>query len=112
MDRSEVTTFVRIDSFNDSSIDTLVYCFTVSTNWGEWLKIKEKLTYKFKEIVEEASSGFAFSNGSLYVEILPGGSPEPLISPVDIIVGSDRSKRLSIKATGLAASILYRQRRA
>ena len=39
----EVSTFVRIDSFNDSSIDIMLYCFTKTTNWGEWLQIKEKL---------------------------------------------------------------------
>ena len=27
----EVSTFVRIDSFNDSSIDIMLYCFTVTT---------------------------------------------------------------------------------
>jgi len=89
-DRSEVSTFVRIDSFNDSSIDILVYCFTASTNWGEWLEIKEKLAYKIKEIVEEAGSGFAFPSRTLYVETLPGGSPEPFIPPQDTTDGLDR----------------------
>ncbi|MEL6258037.1 MAG: mechanosensitive ion channel family protein, partial [Pseudomonadota bacterium] len=32
----ETALFVRIDSFNDSSIDFLIYCFTKTTNWGEW----------------------------------------------------------------------------
>lgn len=35
---TEVSTFVRVDSFNDSSIDFLIYCFTKTTNWGECRK--------------------------------------------------------------------------
>lgn len=64
----EVATFVRIDSFNDSSIDILLYCFTYTTVWGEWLEIKERLAYKIKEIVEVAGAGFAFPSRSLYLE--------------------------------------------
>lgn len=64
----EVATFVRIDSFNDSSIDILLYCFTNTIVWGDWLEIKERLAYRIKEIVEEAGAGFAFPSRSLYLE--------------------------------------------
>src|SRR3546814_4513184 len=53
---SEVATFVRIDSFSDSSIDILVYCFTRTITWGEWLAIKEGLAYRIKEVVEGAGT--------------------------------------------------------
>ena len=72
----EVSTFVRIDKFNDSSIDIMLYCFTRTTNWGEWLEIKESLAYKIKDIVEGAGTGFAFPSQSLYVESLPEGTPD------------------------------------
>ncbi|MEE8270724.1 MAG: mechanosensitive ion channel family protein, partial [Alphaproteobacteria bacterium] len=77
----DVATFVRIDSFNDSSIDIMLYCFTVTTNWGEWLAIKEQLAYRIKEIVEGAGSGFAFPSQSLYVETVPSEAPEPFVPP-------------------------------
>ena len=80
-DPRDVATFVRIDSFNDSSIDIMVYCFTKTTNWGEWLVIKEALAYRIKEIVEGARSGFAFPSRSLYVEALPGSGPETFSPP-------------------------------
>ena len=67
----DVATFVRIDRFSDSSIDILLYCFTVTTDWGEWLEIKESLALKIKDIVESAGTGFAFPSRSLYVESLP-----------------------------------------
>lgn len=77
----DVSTFVRIDSFNDSSIDIMVYCFTKTTNWGEWLKVKEALAYRIKEIVEGAGTGFAFPSRSLYVEALPNDTPEVFAPP-------------------------------
>ncbi len=67
----EASTFVRIDKFNDSSIDILVYCFTKTKVWGEWLEAKETLAYRIKEIVEGAGTGFAFPSKSVYVETLP-----------------------------------------
>ena len=72
----EVSTFVRIDSFGDSSIDIMVYCFTKTTVWGEWLAAKERLAYRVKEIVAEAKSDFAFPSTSLYVESYPSDQPE------------------------------------
>lgn len=77
-DPAEVSTFVRIDKFSDSSIDIMLYCFTRTTQWGEWLQVKEKLAYKIKEIVEGEGSSFAFPSRSLYVEALPASEqPEP-----------------------------------
>jgi MscS family membrane protein len=87
-DPSEASTFVRIDRFSESSIDIMLYCFTITTNWGEWLEIKEALAYRIKEIVEGAGSGFAFPSRSLYVEALPGGSPEPFVPPEPISAGA------------------------
>jgi MscS family membrane protein len=79
----EVATFVRIDAFNDSSIDIMLYCFTRTTDWGEWLEIKEGLAYRVKEIVEGAGSGFAFPSQSVYVESLPPDRPETFVPPSD-----------------------------
>jgi MscS family membrane protein len=64
----EVSTFMRVDSFGPSSIDFMLYCFTRTTNWGEWLAIKEELAFSLKAIVEEAGTGFAFPSSSIYIE--------------------------------------------
>lgn len=81
----ETSTFVRVDSFNASSIDIMLYCFTRTRNWGEFLEIKERLAYRIKEIVEDAGTGFAFPSQSLYVETLPKGAdtPEVFNPPTD-----------------------------
>lgn len=71
---TEVATFVRIDSFNDSSIDLMLYCFTKTTDWGEWLEIKETFALEIKDIVQSSGSSFAFPSQSIYLETLPGGA--------------------------------------
>jgi MscS family membrane protein len=77
----EVATFVRVDRFSDSSIDIMLYCFTKTTVWGEWLAIKEELAYKIKEIVAAAGTSFAFPSQSVYVEDLPSEQPEVFVPP-------------------------------
>jgi MscS family membrane protein len=77
----EVPTFVRIDRFSDSSIDIMVYCFTKTTVWGEWLAIKENLAFAIKEIVEGAGAGFAFPSRSIYIETVPSESAERFVPP-------------------------------
>ncbi len=74
-----VSTFVRIDRFSDSSIDILIYCFTKTTVWGEWLAIKETLACEIKRIVETAGASFAFPSQSVYVETLPSETPEVFV---------------------------------
>jgi len=59
---------VRLEGFADSSISLLIYCFTNTRIWTEYLAIKEKLAFRVKEIVEEAGAAFAFPSQSLYLE--------------------------------------------
>jgi MscS family membrane protein len=61
-------TFVRLDQFNDSSIDILVYCFTSTNDWEKFLIIKEKLAFKIKSEVERLELSFAFPSQSIYIE--------------------------------------------
>ena len=77
----EVPLFVRIDRFSDSSIDMLLYCFTRTTVWGEWLEIKEELAIAIKDIVESEGAGFAFPSQSLYIETAPGSGPDLYTPP-------------------------------
>lgn len=79
-----VPLFVRVDSFGPSSIDIMVYCFTKTKVWGEWLAVKEALAYRIKQIVEGAGTGFAFPSQSIYVETLP--------PPIDEIVASRKDE--------------------
>lgn len=79
--KTDVSTFVRIDSFGDSSINIMVYCFTITTKWGEYLEIKERLAYKVMDIVHGAGAAFAFPSQSIYVESLPGDDAPEIFQP-------------------------------
>lgn len=80
---SSAATFVRVDSFGGSSINFMVYCFTVTTVWEEWLIAKEKLAYAIMDVVYGAGSSFAFPSTSLYLESLPEGTPDLFLPPED-----------------------------
>ena len=60
--------FVKVEKFNDSSIDILINAFTETNDWGEYLKVKENLAYLIKDIVENNDSAFAFPSKSIYIE--------------------------------------------
>ena len=76
----EATLFVVTDSFNASSIDIMIYCFTKTTNWGEWLEIKQEFAYAIKHIVESSGSSFAFPSMSIYRGV-GADEPEAYIPP-------------------------------
>ena len=62
------TLLVYLDNFSDSSIDILIYTFSKTTNWEEWLKVKQDILYKIWEILEENNLEFAFPSQSIYLE--------------------------------------------
>ncbi|MDD3505968.1 MAG: mechanosensitive ion channel family protein, partial [Sulfurimonas sp.] len=62
------TLFVFLDEFAPSSINILIYCFTKSVVWSEWLEVKEDILFKIMEILEKNSLEFAFPSMSIYKE--------------------------------------------
>ena len=54
------TQMVYFDRYNDYSMDILIYCFSRSINWEEWLKVKEDLLYKIHEILTNNNLQFAY----------------------------------------------------
>ena len=62
------TIFVRFDSFNNSSLDIFIFCFTNTTVWGEFLQVKEDVNFKIMEILEEEGVSVAFPSRSIYFE--------------------------------------------
>ena len=64
----DVLLSVKIDQFAASSIDIKLICFTKTSNFKEWLNIKDKLAVEIKNIVERNKASFAFPSTSIYVE--------------------------------------------
>lgn len=60
--------FVRVEKFNDSSIDILVCTFTNTNDWEDYLKIKEDFVIAIRDIVKINHSDFAYPSQSIYIE--------------------------------------------
>jgi len=62
------TLLVYFNQFGDSSLDILVYCFTKTVRWAEWLEIQEDVYLKIIDIVQSHGGDFAFPSRTVYIE--------------------------------------------
>jgi MscS family membrane protein len=62
------TLLVYFDAFGDSSLNIMVYCFTKTTVWAEWLAAQQEIYLKIIEIVHSNGADFAFSSETLYMQ--------------------------------------------
>ncbi|MDM8569629.1 mechanosensitive ion channel family protein [Thiotrichales bacterium HSG1] len=74
-DSSKAIMLVHLVELNNNSIDILLYYFTKTTNWQDWMQIKEQNLLKFMEIIEKEGVSFAFPIQQVYVEKLPDNFP-------------------------------------
>ena len=66
------TLLVYLNDYGDSAINILVYCFSKSTDWEEWLRVKQDVMVKISEIFTKNNLTFAFPSRTLYF----GDEPE------------------------------------
>ncbi|GAB6074843.1 mechanosensitive ion channel family protein [Nautilia lithotrophica] len=59
---------IYFDEYQDSSLSIFCYFFTKTAVWDDYLKIREDVNFKIKEIVEKNGASFAFPSNSLYIE--------------------------------------------
>ncbi|MBL0708176.1 MAG: mechanosensitive ion channel family protein [Sulfurimonas sp.] len=74
------TLLVNLDELSDSSINIMIYCFSKSVIWSEWLEVKEDVVFKIMEIFEKNNLSFAFPSQSVYIEENDSG----VIAPTNI----------------------------
>lgn len=72
------TLLVYLDALESFSIDILIYCFSTTVNWQEWLEVKQDVILKIMKIVEANGLEFAFPSQSVYVESLPDSARQEL----------------------------------
>ena len=60
------TTMVYLDEFGDSSINILIYCFSRSVDWGEWLRVKEDILYQIADILQQNNLEFAYPTMTIH----------------------------------------------
>lgn len=62
------TLLVNFNEFADSSLNIMVYCFTKTTIWGEWLNSQQDVYLKMIEIVKKHGADFAYPSRTIYIE--------------------------------------------
>ena len=58
LDGVKNTLLVFIDEFSPSSIDILIYCFSKSPAWEDWLETKEDIMIKISKLVRKNHCDF------------------------------------------------------
>ncbi len=74
-DINQQTIMVNFTDFQDSSLGIFCYFFTNTTNWQEYLMVRERINLSIMNIIEDNKAGFAFPSQSLYIESLPETLP-------------------------------------
>ncbi len=69
---------VNFDAFGPSSLDIFIYCFTITTNWGEFLQAKQEFMLEVMRAVHALGLSFAFPTQSVHVESLPPDAPRAM----------------------------------
>ena len=74
----ESTILVRFNEISENSLDIMVYYFTATTVWEDYLRIREDVNLKIMEIVESLGLRMAFPTRTVHVSPEPEGrGPEP-----------------------------------
>lgn len=83
--------YVNFVEFGGSSLDIMIYAFTETTNWGEFLAIRQRFYLNIMKLVHSAGSDFAFPSQSLYLETPLGryeqnapGAPPRVVVPQEV----------------------------
>lgn len=65
------TILINFTDFQDSALGIFCYFFTKTTNWQEYLMVRERMNLNIMKIVEDNKAAFAFPSQSLYIETMP-----------------------------------------
>ena len=62
------TLLVYLDEFGKYSMNILVYAFSISVNWEEWLRVKQDVLKKIINIINESELEFAYPTQQILLE--------------------------------------------
>jgi len=65
------TMLINFTDFNASDLGIFIYTFVNTSNWKEYLKIKQSVNIEIMNIVKKHKASFAFPSQSVYIEQLP-----------------------------------------
>jgi MscS family membrane protein len=62
------TIIVNFNRFSESSLDFFIYCFTKTTDWVTYHKVKERVLLDILDIIHAHGADVAFPTRTLYLE--------------------------------------------
>ncbi len=74
----KATQLVYMDRYSDFSIDILVYCFSKTVRWEEWLAVKEDVLFKIADILKHNNLEFAYPTQVRINRLEPPGHSEEI----------------------------------
>ena len=70
------TTMVRFNEFADSSLNFFIYCFTRTTQWTEYHRVKEDVLLRIHQIIQSHEAEVAFPTSTVHLPDLARGDEE------------------------------------
>lgn len=62
------TLLVNFNEFAGSSLNIMIYCFTKTTVWADWLNQQQDVYLKMIKIVQKHGADFAYPSQTIYIE--------------------------------------------
>jgi len=67
-DIHQETIHIYFSSFGESSLNIFCYYFTKSTNWAEFMRVRENTYLSIMKIIEKNDSSFAFPTQTIHID--------------------------------------------
>jgi MscS family membrane protein len=68
---------IRFTDFGASSLDILVYYFTITTAWDTHLAVRERINISIMRIIAEHGLSIAYPTRTLHLESVPSNLQPP-----------------------------------
>jgi len=62
------TLLVYLDEFDEYSMNILVYAFSITVDWEEWLKVKQEVLFNVLEIIKNSSLELAYPTSVIFCD--------------------------------------------
>jgi len=62
------TLLVYLDEFDEYSMNILVYAFSITVDWEEWLKVKQDVLFKILDIIKNSSLELAYPTNVVFYD--------------------------------------------
>ncbi|WP_456471088.1 mechanosensitive ion channel family protein [Caminibacter sp.] len=62
------TLLVYLDRFDEYSMDILIYAFSITIDWEEWLKVKQDVMLKILEIIKNSNLELAYPTSIIFYD--------------------------------------------